>query len=598
MVYGKQSMQAGANLLASRTGGPARLGSKPLTRLLGTIAIVLVLGSSAFAEFLVQPIILRQQVMPGRRNIRLDFRIENLSPDAVEEVTLRVADLTQDSGGVWMEVRPDDPNNKVDVATLRSCKDWLTCPIAKAQLDPHQVLPVSVLANIPAGTRGYYFAALIVETTPRETAIDGPYGGALLGMQYLVPIILESQNVVMQHKVELTDVGLTYIAPTIENPTAAVIGSMAIANTGGTYSRLMGQLRIWRQNQGHWTKAADLTLPENGIIPGVKLNLTQDIGVLLPNGKYKIEGYLYVDGRRANAINKEIDFVGDKRVPENAAGLVAIDLDKENLFIDALPGATRGGAIQVGNGSEDPITVNAEFILPPHMLNVVSGRGIKGEDIGCADWVTLDPPEFTLQRYGRRNVRVIAKMPATATQFSHYYGMVRLHVTYQDGTPGGMKTARVCVRNSKATDKDLIDPTSITTGALAPSRYLVTAGFRNGGVTHVTPRCLGVLSGAGDVKYKQFLMNSEANGQTGIFLPFETRTFSGTLDLSDIPAGFYRLTAIVEYRGLKPQAAGENLPQNQQVVEVFDQGGGHKGLRQAQLDQAPDGIRNRTIIKL
>ena len=79
-------------------------------------------------------------------------------------------------------------------------------------------------------------------------------------------------------------------------------------------------MRIWQQTQGHWRKTADLTLPENGIIPGVTLNLKQDLGVLLPNGKYKIEGYLYVDGRRGNGVNKEIDFAGDPARRSTTAG--------------------------------------------------------------------------------------------------------------------------------------------------------------------------------------------------------------------------------------------------------------------------------------
>jgi hypothetical protein len=589
MVYGKQSMRVNANPseIQARPSVPA--GTRLSARIIGTMAVVLLLSSSAFAEFLVQPIILKQQVMPGRR-VPLEFKIDNLSIDATEEVTLRFADLTQDEDGVWLEVAPDDPR----IATLRSCKSWLSCPIASAQLDPRQILPVPVIATIPAGTRGYYFAAMIVETTPRQTAIDGPYGGALLGVQYLVPIILESQSGKLWHKIELKSVGLTYVPPTLENPTASVLGSMEITNDGGTYSRLMGQLRIWRQHQGHWSKAAELTLPENGIIPGVRLNLKQDIGVLLPNGRYKVEGYLFVDGQRANALFQEIDFEGDRRVVD-VRGLVPIDLDKEDVYIDILPGSARSGSVMVGNGSEDPVTVTAEVILPEHMLHTINGRGIKGEDLGCADWITLQPKDFTLQRYGRRNVNLVVRMPPTATEYSHYYATLRLHVTYPDGTPAGMKTARVCVRNTKAVATNLIDAATLTHAELTPSRYMVTAIFRNGGVTHVTPRCVGVLSGAGGVAYKKFLMNSEAVGQTGIFLPFETRTFSGTLDLSDIPAGFYRLTAVMEYRGRDAQT-GEN-PQTQTVVEVTELATGHKTMRPARLDQAPDGGQ-RTIIQL
>ena len=84
-------------------------------------------------------------------------------------------------------------------------------------------------------------------------------------------------------------------------------------------------------------------------------------------------------------------------------------------------------------------------------------------------------------------------------------------------------------------------------------------------------------------------MSSEAYGQTGIFLPFETRTFSGMLDVSDIPAGLYRLTAVLEYSGTqRPEPAAENHPQNQMLVEVYEQGG-QKAARVAQWDQAPDG---------
>jgi hypothetical protein len=187
-------------------------------------------------------------------------------------------------------------------------------------------------------------------------------------------------------------------------------------------------------------------------------------------------------------------------------------------------------------------------------------------------------------------------MPATATEYSHYYATLRLHVTYQDGTPAGMKTARICVRNTKATATNLIDPTTLTHAELTPSRYMVTAIFRNGGVTHVTPRCIGVLSGAGGVAYKKFLMDSEASGQTGIFLPFESRTFSGALDLSDVPPGYYRLTAVMEYRGRNTQA-GEN-PQYQTVVEVTELPSGHRTLKAARPDQAPDGNQGRTIIQL
>ncbi|HON93960.1 MAG TPA: hypothetical protein PK373_07355 [Sedimentisphaerales bacterium] len=599
MVYGNQSKQLEANLSNCRANDAVRRGVGPLARVIGIAAFVLLATSSAFGEFIVQPIILRQQVTPGRSNVRLNFTLENISRDATEKVTLRIADLSQDSDGVWTEVRPDDPSNTMDMSALKSCKDWLRCTVESAVVDPFQRVPATVVANIPPGTRGFYFAALVAETEPRETDIDGPYGGALLGMQYLVPIILEAQNIPLQHNVQLQDVGMIYQEPTVENPLASVLGTMTIVNTGGTYSRLTGQLRVWQSRQGHWAKVAEVRLPDNGIIPGVKLNLKQDLGILLPSGKYKIEGFLWVDGRRGNGINKEIDFVGDQ-VVGSRVGLAPIDLDKENVFIDVTPGSTRTGQITVGNGSEDPVTVNVEFILPEHMLHVVNGSGIKGEDLGCVDWVTVQPPQFTMQGYGRRTLNLIVRMPPTATQYSNYYGTLRFHTTYRDGSPAGMRTAHVCLKNGRATATNVISPMSISFAQLTPARYMVTSSFLNNGVTHVTPRCKGILTPAGepDAKYQQFLMTSEASRQTGIFLPFETRTFSGVLDVSNMPLGFYRLTAVLEYTGRN--SSGQISPENQQnqmLIEIYEQDG-QKAAKFAEWDKAPEGARTKINIKL
>ncbi len=594
MVWAKQSMRADANLSESRVADGACLGRRPWVGIIGIMIVVLSAGSTAFADFLIQPIIMKRQVYPGRA-VRLEFRIENLSRDTTEEVSLRLAELTQDANGVWQDVYLDDPNNRVSVSTLRSCKSWLSNTVENVVLDPFQAVPVTIVANVPAGTRGFYFAALMAETKPRETAIDSPFGGALVGLRYLVPVILESQGIPLPHQIELTDVGLTYQPATLESPTAAVIASMSVVNKGGTYSRLQGLLRVQQESGGNWRRIADLKLPGCGIIPGVALNLKQDMGTPLPSGKYKVEGYLYVDGRRGNAVQKEIDFAGDTRVVDPRS-LASIDLDKEDLLIDVVPGSSRGGAVVVTNGSEQQVTVRVEFMLPSHMHNLISGRGVRSDDLSCVDWVNVMPTEFTLHRYARRSVNLNVRMPATATEYSHYYGMLRLHATYADGSSAGVREARVCLANGKMPGTNLIDAQTFTLSEASPSRYIATSTFSNGGVTYINPTCRGVLTGPGDMRYEQFLM--EASGQGGLFLPFESRTFSGVLDVSNVPVGAYRLTAALQYRGrdASSQATLENA-QNQIIIEVYEQGG-QKAARVASWDRSPDGKIGRTTITL
>ncbi len=584
MVYQKRSMRADAGFHGVFAGGC--LAHRPGTRMIGAVMVLLFAGSSVFADVLVQPMIVKKQVQPGKR-INLELRIENISPDVSESVTFRIAELTQDANGVWEEPRPDDPN----LSALKSCKSWIQADVASAQLDPYQQVPLNLLITVPGGTRGYYFAALIAETLPPEQVPDGVE--ARFSVQYLVPIILECQGLTPQAKIALTDVHLTYVQPTVAKPAPAVISTLDITNNGGTYSRLLAQVRVWHHSRGYWRKVADLTLPETGIIPSVKLHLKQDIGTVLPDGKYKVEGYLYVDGRRGNAISKEFDFKGDPTKTNVRTG-APIDLDKRDLFVDVIPGSTRTGTVLVGNGSEEEVTVQAEVVVPPHMVTARSGVGIVGEDLSCVDWVTVNPSNFTLGRYGRRNLMLVVRTPNATSMYSHYYATVLLHVTYPDGSSGGQREIRVCVNNSKGSDKHHIDATSLRVSEASPSRYFVAATFLNQGATHVKPVCNGLLTEAGAAGaagaaglWKKFLMTSEATGQTGVLLPFESRAFQGVLDISGIPNGVYRLTADLQIGSVDPI-------QGQQLIRVYSEGS-QKKIEILPFENAPDGKGKITI---
>lgn len=589
MVFGKRSMRAGTNLFADQMRSMACSGSRSWARIIGITTIVLLAGNCAFADFLVQPIIIKRQVHPGKQ-VQIEFRVENLSSDTTEQVSLKLSDLTQSVHGMWQQVDPNDPNNTVDVSKLKSCKNWLRCDTASVQVDPFQAVPVNLIATIPGGTRGYYFAALIAETAPRQVDLNG--AGALVGLQYIIPIVLECQGVPLQHNVQLTDVGLKYYPATLERPNPAVYASMTIVNNGGTYSRLQGVLRVQQQVDNNWRRVADLKLTPCGIIPGVTLKLNEDVGTILPSGKYRVEGYLYVDGRRASGFQNEIDFEGDRRIvdPRTSA---PIDLDKDSLFLDVVPGASRGGSVLVTNVCEDPVTVNVELVLPSHMQNVAV-RGIRGNDLSCAEWARLMPSEFTLQRYTRRNVNVNVKVPATATDSSNYYGTLLFHTTYADGSPAGTKAVNVCLTNTRAQAVHQIDTELFTLAQSTPGRYIATSTFLNGGATYCDPRCRGIVTAPGDAKIYQFLM--ESSGQTNVFTPFEKRTFSGVMDVATIPVGKYRLTAALVQANAQDQLVSENA-QNQIIIEVYEEAG-QKMARVIGFDQAPDGKVGRTLIKL
>jgi hypothetical protein len=483
-----------------------------------------------------------------------------------------LAELTQKSDGTWTEFRSDDPNfSKV---TVRSCASWLTLPPAEIRVGAYQIVPFNLQIDVPAGTRGFYFAALVGTTTPRLMPTDT---GQLapVNMQITVPIILEVQSQPMLHQIALTDVGLSFQALTSDSkPTDTV--TIDITNSGGTLSRVQPFVRIVGQEGTHWKKLGDVKLTEIMIMPGVKLHLQQKVGQVLPSGNYQVEGQLYVDSRRGPNQRKTVKYVGDPTLANTMVGMVSLTLLPSPLLVDIASGATRSTSLQVISGSDEDITVNAELILPEHMQSAMSSQGIKGDDLGCQGWVTLNPTTFPLRGHTRRNVMVIAKTPKELLKYPYYYATLRLHASYADGKPAGMKEVLICAQNKQVKGTPAVGATVLTISAgNNPGRYLASASYSNTSETHATSlACQGILSkvgagGGGAAIVKRFLMSSETlYGQTGMLLPFDVRSFSGDLDLSDVDPGRYYLTAAVKWTGGSATGA-----QKQIVIEVTEQGG-------------------------
>ena len=86
-----------------------RCGRGTPSRIIGLLLVVLLAGNSAWADFLVQPMLLRLAVQPGKRYTR-EMKLENSDPKQAEILTLRLAELTQRPDASWTEMRPDDPN--------------------------------------------------------------------------------------------------------------------------------------------------------------------------------------------------------------------------------------------------------------------------------------------------------------------------------------------------------------------------------------------------------------------------------------------------------------------------------------------------------
>jgi hypothetical protein len=238
----------------------------------------------------------------------------------------------------------------------------------------------------------------------------------------------------------------------------------------------------------------------------------------------------------------------------------------------------------VNNASDEAVVIDVETLVPEGMAGKAmvdrQNRNVRGEDLSCADWIEVSPRRFTLRGYKSRNVRVIARMPASAAERPNYYATIQLNARFPNGSNAGKTKGYVYVqtRGQEGTPQISTDDQRLSLAELTPTRFRVTAWFSNLGNTHVMPRCRGILTthqeglATGGTARQRFTMDSEVLSRdgfarTGNMLPFESRSFTGVLDLSDVSPGVYRLTAILEHDKGGPSV------QAQKVLRVSNVGG-------------------------
>ena len=556
---GNQVTRVDAHLLGGQSMWEIAAGRTAVARIIGALILTLLVGSSAFGQFVIQPMKLVVPVAPGKRT-PVALMLENTTNNTTQIVDLRLVDVAQDANGVWQAIEPDavavdGPNgarlvsvgtdlspNFVDISRLRSCQSWLRLMQNQIEVRPLNRETIQLVIDVPSGTRGYYCAALLAQALIGPQVVEGYMSNVVL--EFLVPIIVEVQGRPERQNVELTDVGLEF-RPQDERGPAATRVTLSINNSGGTYSLLKGYARIWGKLGGHWRKLADREFPSDiSIIPGAEFRLRTDVGCALGAGDYRVEGYLFVDGAKGASTSKELTFQGDPRVRGGGKGTAALDMDQREVIVDTMPGQTRSASLLVVNASDEAVNVDLEVGLPEHMADRVAGN-IRGDQFECASWLTVSPTKFTLEGHSRVNLRILSEMPSDAAN-PNYYAMIRMHAVYADGQEGGKTDCRVCVQNRKAQGSILIQGLPVRLAELTPGRYAVTAQFGNYGDTHLQPTCRAVLTAVSNNEViRKFNLSNDILSQSGLMLPLEMRSFTGVMDVSGVPTGNYRLTAVL-----------------------------------------------------
>lgn len=528
-------------------------------------ASIFVSGGSAFGQlggFVVQPMRMDIAVLPGRV-FETVLGLQNFDPNQTQIVDISIIEMAQWEDGQWRII---EPNSDFDTSKLSSCSKWISIGRETVEISIMGSAYIKVRVRVPRRTRGFYAAGILVALRPRP----GLGGNVTVRVRFLVPVLVEVQGRPLRHKIELGDLELELVKPYQGNPATTHV-LMNIDNKGGTRSNLKGFAQIKGFLDGHWREITTAEFGGTRIIPGAKLRLRSNLGRSLPSAKYRVSGWLYIDGRRAQRITKEINFVGDTSVTKVVTD-TPLDLLPSVVEISSLPGATRMASIKVYNASDE--TVNVQTVIgSSRTLHGKAFGDLKGIDLDCTGWLKIEPQKFTLRSHTQQSIRITAKMPDTiSASLPCYYALLGLYSTYPDGQRAGVTTANICVANKNVSVEPFVYGMTLRPALKEGSEYYIVARFGNFGSIHFTPiRCRAAVvdPATGMLRARA----SFSSMKTGMMLPFEARDFSGVMDFSNVPVGTYRLAVELEYGpgqmegkqiGIRVMAQG-----GQKVIEVL-----------------------------
>ena len=215
-----------------------------------------------------------------------------------------------------------------------------------------------------------------------------------------------------------------------------------------------------------------------------------------------------------------------------------------DISLECMPGSTRLASIKVYNASQETVNVQTAIGIPP-VLAGKTVQDLKGEDLDCTDWITVNPQNFTLSRYGQQNITITSTMPDTAVVHPSYYSLMALWASYPDGQRAGVSTANICVSNPQVESNPQIEVINLVPAQLGNSKYLLGAKFVNFGSVHIVPTsCRTRVITETSIPRTGALLTSYEKGP---LLPLEVRNYSGILDFTNVEPGIYRIAVSLEW---------------------------------------------------
>jgi hypothetical protein len=502
------------------------------------------MSAAAAQGFSVEPLSVQVKARPGGI-VQIPFTVR-IGDASITSILVTPVNLSQDQNGGFTFVQPGTEGVEVAHQSMLSSLRLSETEIAREGFAAQEFIAE---LEVPLSARGYFFVALLLEQPPRPAEVTG----TVIQFQYLVPIIVNIEGRPVRQDVQLDDVALDF--QKIDGDNARITSSLRIRNSGQTYSRVRGSVRIEKKEGNTWRLVTRFDTKDRPVLPGTTIVLGQDLDRSLPSGDYRLTGVLFVDDRQVRSMTREISFEGDPNI-DTVAYDTELRLSPEIVAMDVVSGGVRTTVITIANPGTEPVEVNLQVATPQAFSNALFAQN-SGLATSAADWAQFRPDNFILPPGRQQSVRLISTLPATVEANASYYAELIMSGYYADGQSAGQQTSIMHLSNKLIEQVIAGSIARLNLAEVGPGVYALQASLMNTGNTHFVPNGRATLSSALGIA----LHSVELSGQRGPLLPLGRRIMSGELDFNGIDPGLYAMQISMDL------GRGETA-ELQQIVEV------------------------------
>ncbi len=397
-----------------------------VSSLLAGLWVLMAVPAHGQFDILLSPQVAQLELRPGSRTM-VTFELTNQERELTLSVKLYAKDSYQGARGEY---------KLSDTALPYSCVDWLVLPDTLIEIAPGETRQVAVGIEVPSRAVGGAYGAVVFELLPaieRGQAQDAM--AARFKYRFQVPSWLEitiKRSVGARRRLMPGEITVT---PTSEIPSLkkrfgdrGMRVSMEVENTGNIHVFTEGRLIIRDENR-RLVRDTRLGSGRGLVLPGAKTPVRSIMPLPKP-GKYTIKAFVSYGGRSPAIARTTFEISADmrSRVGESEMALpLYLEFRPEKYDHSVPAGGFRTFAVSMMNREESPVTVDVSLgqLTYTREGQMWVSEEEPGTGRSCNSWLTVDPPQFTIEANRRKNVRVTLAVPDTAA--GGYYGCVVLN---------------------------------------------------------------------------------------------------------------------------------------------------------------------------